>query len=200
MLKNNSTTLLLGLVIMLAVSMTGTALAARNTIGVSWSLSVPTGDTRDFVKNVSWRGINLEYKGFFREDASWGFNAGYNVFAQDQDKTFVGENFAVTGNHHTYINTVPLYLSGHRYFGNRRDGRFFVGMNAGTAWLEQRRTLGLYEVKESNWHLGLAPEVGYNFPWNSFLGFASLRFNYLLEAGDVPSQSWFELKLGFGLD
>lgn len=199
-MKTMSFTRIAVLFLLLVMTLAVPAEAARNTFGVSWSLSVPTGDTRDFVENISWRGFNLEYKSFFRDDASWGFNGGYNVFSQEQDRTFQGENFAVTGLHWTYINTVPLYLSYHKYFGNKREGNLFVGMNAGTAWLEQRRTLGLYETKESNWHLGFAPEVGYNFPWDAFLGYASLRFNYLLEAGDVPSQTWLELRLGFGLD
>jgi hypothetical protein len=175
-------------------------LAGNNTFGASWSLALPTGNTKDFTSPLSARGFNLEYQNFFRTDTAFGVNIGYNVFTEEQDQTFVGENFAVTGLRWHYINTVPIYASLHKFFGNNRDGRFFVGLNAGTAWLEQRMTLGLYEFKDSNWHLGLAPEVGYNFPWDSFLGYASLRFNHLFKAGDIENQGWFELRLGFGLD
>ena len=174
--------------------------AASRTYGIAWSLAAPTGNTKDLTKPISARGFNLEYRDFFRKDMAWGINLGYNVFVEEHDNTFYGDNFAVTGMRWSYINTVPIYLSCHKFFGNNRDGRVFVGLNMGTAWLEQRQTLGLYEVKDSNWHFGLAPEIGYNFPWDAFLGYGSIRFNYLNQAGDVPDQSWFELRLGFGLD
>lgn len=192
--------MILVLLVMSTVMTASLTQAGNNTFGVAWSLALPTGDTKDFTDSFSFRGANLQYRGFFRTDLAWGLNVSYNVFSKEYDNTYYGDNFAVTGERWTYINTVPIYLSGHKYFGNKRDGRFFLGMNGGAVWLEQRMTLGLYEQEESNWHLGLAPEIGYNFPWDSFLGFGSVRFNYLLEAGDVPSQSWFEFLLGFGLD
>jgi len=173
----------------------------NSSFGLAWSLSLPTGDMKEFTDDFSLRGFNLEYRRFQRSDLAFGLNVGYNVFNEEQDDTFIGENFAVTGKQWTYINTVPIYASVFKFSSsNKRDGRFFFGGNAGTAWLEQRRTLGLYETKEDNWHLAVAPEVGYHFPWDAFLGYASVRYNYLFEAGEVPAQGWIEIKLGFGMD
>lgn len=197
-MKNFRILLLVALFALLALP--ASAQHGNSSFGLAWSLSMPTGDMKDFCDDFSLRGFNLEYRRFQSTDLAFGINAGFNVFNEEQDDTFIGENFAVTGNRWTYINTVPIYASVFKFKGNKRDGRFFFGGNAGVAWLEQRHTLGLYETKEDNWHLAVAPEVGYNFPWNAFLGYASLRYNYLFEAGDVPSQGWIELKLGFGLD
>jgi len=197
-MKNFRILLLVALVVLAASP--ASSQPGNSTVGLAWSLTMPTGDMKEFTDDFSLRGVNLEYRRFKRSDLAFGLNVGFNVFNDDKDNTFIGENFAVTGQRWTYINTVPIYASVFKFSGNKRDGRMFFGANAGTAWLEQRNTLGLYETVESNWHLALAPEIGYNFPWDDFLGYASVRYNYLFEAGEVPAQGWFELKLGFGLD
>lgn len=173
---------------------------ASTSFGAAWSLAMPLGDTKDFTDSFSLRGFSLEYRNYYTREMAWGLNISYNVFNEEKDSTFYGDNYAVTGQRWTYINAVPMYLSWHRVPGGTRDGSLFYGLNAGAVWLEQRTTLGLYEVNESNVHLGFAPEIGYHFPWQSFLGYGAVRFNYMLEAGDVPAQSWIELRLGFGLD
>jgi hypothetical protein len=186
---------------MTAACLLPVAAQAASTFGAAWSLAAPTGDTKEFTDDFSLRGFALEYRNYYTGTTAWGVNVGYNVFVEERDRTYYGDNFAVTGEHWSYINAVPMYLSWHKVASrSRRDGSMFFGVNAGGVWLEQRVTMGLYEVKESNVHLGFAPEIGYHFPWQSFLGYGSLRFNYMLEAGDVPAQSWFELRLGFGMD
>ena len=188
------------LVLLLTGLMAGQA-AAQSSFGMSWSLTLPTGNTKDVTNNLSARGVNFEYRDIQSTTWGWGINAGYNVFAADKTDTYFEDNWAVSGLRSHYINTIPIYAAGYKYFGkSRRDGRFYVGLNAGTAWLEKRLTFGLYEIKESNWHLTVAPEIGYHLPWDSFLGHVSARYVMVNEAGTTESQSWLEFRLGFGLD
>jgi len=106
----------------------------------------------------------------------------------------------VTGLRWHYVNTVPIYASAYKYWGAKRDTRYFAGANVGTAWLERKTTLGLFEDTDKNWHFAFAPEFGVNMPWSSFIGYISVRYNVLLAAGDVESQGWFEFRIGIGLD
>jgi len=190
---------MLGLLLILLSS--GSALADNNAFGIAWGISVPTGDTHDFIPRMSFRGASAEWRNFYMRDSAYGFNVGWNVFNQSNDGTVYYENAAVTGKRWNYVNAVPVYASWFKYFNDdRRTSRLFVGMNAGGAWIERRTDVGLVSIKEDNWHFAVAPEIGWQLPWDSFLGYVSARYHYAFKAGNMEAQQWLEFKIGFGLD
>ncbi len=197
-MKNLFLVLLLLLVCSLSPSL---AVAGGNSFGISWSSTIGTGNTSDFISAFQARGINVEYRKRVNSNFLWGVNVGYNVFSETGNETVFLDHVQATGKWGKYINTVPIYLAAYYEFGPRkiRSGRFYTAMNAGTAWLEKRSTLGLYALEEDNWHMAVAPEFGYHLPWDSFVGHVSVRYNYIFEAGDTKAQSWLEFRVGFGL-
>ncbi len=175
--------------------------ADNNTFGIAWGISIPTGDTGDFISKVSFRGASVEWRNFYLRDAAYGINVGWNVFNEEDDSTIQFNNGAVTGKHWSYINAVPVYGSWFKYFSDdKRSSRFFAGINAGGAWIERRTDIGLTRFEEDNWHFALAPEAGWILPWDSFLGYVSARYHYAFKAGNMEAQQWLEIKIGFGLD
>ncbi len=188
------------LTLMLVAGFAGTAMA-ENTFGVAWNIGLPTGNTNEFTPGLSLRGVTFEGRTFVRPDVAWGGSIGWNVFNEETSGSQVFNNVTYTGKRWDYINAVPIHLAAFKYFGtNRREPRWYMGMSAGTTFIETRTEVSLYAIQEQNWHLALAPEVGVQLPWSSFIGYVSLRFHHAFEAGDVVAQDWFELKLGFGLD
>lgn len=191
---------LLSLALMI-LAVAGPATAGKNVFGGAWNISQPVGDTNDFASGLSFRGVSLEWRTFHTRDTAFGVNAGWNVFNESFNGTLSQDNFAFTGRAWRYVNALPIYGSWHRYFqGDRRGKRFFVGLNGGTAYIERRTEVGIYQITDDNWHLAVAPEVGMQMPWDSFLGWFSVRYNYAFSAGDTDAQQWFELRLGFGMD
>jgi len=187
--------------LVLVVLTAGSALAGKNTFGVSWNISLPTGDTNDFTSGVHFRGASLEWRTFTTRTTAFGLNASWDVFNDKFDGTYEHDNIAITGRNWRYVNAVPIYASWHKYTGNDRRGkRTFFGLNAGTAFIERRAEMGVYQFTEENWHLAVAPEIGMQMPWDSFLGWLSVRYNYAFSAGDVDAQQWFEFRIGFGMD
>ncbi len=193
---------ILSLLLLVACGLSASvALAGDNSFGLSWSSTIATGNSSDFVSGFHARGFNFEYRNRVNRQFSWGLNAGFNVLSETGNGTIYLDHVQATGKWGRYLNTVPIYAAAYYDFGNysRRSGWFYSALNIGTAWLEQRATLGLYAVEEDNWHLAVAPELGYHLPWDSFIGHVSIRYNYLFEAGAVDSQSWLEFRIGFGL-
>jgi len=189
---------LLCLVLMLANA--GSAVAGKNVFGVAWNVSLPVGDSSDFTSGLQFRGASLSWQSFYTRDMAYGLNASWNVFTEHNEGTFVGDDFAVTGKAWRYQNVVPLYASWHKYMGNDRRGkRTFFGINAGTVYLERRLEVGILQIDNDNWHLALAPEIGLQLPWDSFLGWVAVRYNYAFSAGDLDAQQWFEFRFGFGM-
>ena len=190
------------LLLLLASSLTtSVAVAGDNSFGVSWSSAIGTGNTSDFISAFQFRGLGIEYRKRVNSNVLWGLNTGYNVFAETGNETRYLDHAQLTGEWGKYINTIPIYLAAYYEFGpyNARSGRLYTAINAGTAYLEHRASLGLYALDEDNWHLAVAPEIGYKLPWDSFIGHLSVRYNYLFQSGAVEAQSWFEFRVGFGL-
>jgi len=188
--------------LLLAFSQPTSAFAgSNNAFGMSWSSTIGTGDTGDYISGFQARGINIEYRKRMTTNFFWGVNVGYNVLSETGSETIYLDNVQGTGQWGKYINTVPIYLAAYYEFGPMkvRSGRFYVGLNGGTAWCEQRTTMALFALEDDNWHMAVAPEIGYKLPWDSFVGHVSARYNYLFEAGDSDAQTWLEFRVGFGL-
>jgi hypothetical protein len=179
----------------------GPARADGSAFGLAWGVSLPTGDTGDYVSKVSFRGASVEYRHYYRPDATWGLNVGWNVFNERTDETLVLGDVAATGRIWRYVNAVPIYAQWATTFStDRRASRFFAGLNAGTIWIERRTDMGLWRLDDKTWHPALAPEVGVHLPYDSILGFVSLRYHYAFKAGDAEAQQWLELRIGFSMD
>ena len=184
--------------LLLLLTLAPPAGAGQREFGVSWNIAMPLGDTADFTKNLSLRGITVDYHAFRSHTTSWGLNVGWTVFTENPDDTLVGDGYAITGQRWNYINAVPIYVSGFHYWGQKRQTSYFAGANLGAVWAEYRTTVGLYNFQDQAWHFAVAPEIGMRLPMSSFLGFISLRYHLLMKSGEIDTQSWLELRIGFG--
>ncbi|HPF69945.1 MAG TPA: hypothetical protein PLQ13_04665 [Candidatus Krumholzibacteria bacterium] len=189
------------LALLLALVAAAPAAHGQNAFGVCWTPALPLGDTDSFAPGLTGRGIGFDWRAFRSREFALGASFGWSVFHETTSGTFDNGTVAVTANRWNTINAAPIYVSAFRYGqASRREPRWFAGLNAGTVWLERRTLVGLLEFKDTNWHLAVAPEVGVQLPWDAFLGYAALRWNVAFSAGDVDTQQWLELRLGFGLD
>lgn len=191
------------MLLLLALPLLAAAPAARaqSSFGVAWSLGMPLGDMDEFAPGLSARGVSLDYRRFRSRTFAVGASAGWNVFSEAFDGTYSDGTISLTAKRWDTINAVPIYVSGFHYFGeDRRSQRWYAGLNGGTVYLERTVEIGSYLFEDKTWHLAVAPEIGVQLPWDAFLGYLSLRYNVAFEGDGVPTQSWFDLRLGFGLD
>ena len=165
------------------------SLSAQSFLGVlSYSMGLGTERTGEFIDDVSFKGFQFEGRSFTNRNWTFGGTFGWNVF-DEQSYELVhledGNDAAdVQGNQIRYINSFPIMANGHYYFMKRRDPiRPFIGLNAGVYYISQRFQLGIYEVNESNWHFGLAPEIGFLIPVGDVAIMTNAKYNYAFSAG-----------------
>ncbi len=164
--------------------------------GVTYNVSVPSGNTKEFIDNTSWRGASLEARKVLGDNASWGLLFGWYVFDQIQVDSLSRPGIDITGKPFKYVNAFPVQLTGHYYLGERRGTRFFLGGGAGLVFYQERVDVGLFRIEQNKTLFGIAPEIGVAIPLNwSLRGVLNVRYNYTTSSGDVPSQSWW----GFGV-
>lgn len=163
----------------------------------SYSVSVPTAATSDFVPDASWRGLALEGRYRVAPRVTAGFSMAWNAFDTRTRGLFSLENLEVFGTQFRYVNTFPVFVNGHYYLGSYGNPRLFVGGNVGAVYGERRLDVGVYSITRNQWHFGVAPEVGVVVPLDYRLfGVLAARWTYAFEASDEPELAWWSFNFG----
>jgi hypothetical protein len=130
----------------------------------TWQVSIPDGDTKEFVDEVSYRGFGLEFRKALNPAMTFGILGGWHVFHERTNETIEVENVAIGGSQDRYINSFPIMLGVHRYFGAEEGTRPYIGLNAGGFVFIQTIRVGVVELEEDTWEWGLTPEAGVVVP------------------------------------
>ncbi len=194
------------LLMLLAAGLIGLAAAdarAQEWYGAAtWQISIPTGDTKDFVDATSFRGFGLDFRKVVAPSTTAGFMAGWNVLYERRQGTYTYGDATVTGTQDRTINSFPIMVNVHRYFGQKRGTRPYIGVNAGAMVVIQSFELGVYGVEEDNWDWGVAPEVGIVIPTQSGAGIViNARYNWSFTfqdlQGDDKDLAYWGINIGF---
>lgn len=177
------------------------------TYQMSASSSLPTNSDSDvnFIEDYSFRGFGIDARYVASRDAKYsiGFNVGWNVLNEKNDfgserNTISLGNADVTGTQLRYLNSVPLMANASYYFGSRGGIRPYVGLNAGTYYIERRVDIGVVGIVADNWHFGWAPEVGLVVPLGrpEVALLTTIRYNWAFSAGGTGDQKYWGFNIG----
>jgi hypothetical protein len=147
-------------------SLVAGSLGAQDTFTsiASYSISIPAGDTRRFVNNPSWFGLNWEGAWTLTGSTSAGVAFGVQDF---RDMSFGTTNFpsgAATGDQVRDLLIVTFMGTGRWFPFGVRLHRPYLGLGAGLAYGNETFELGLANTSRSALHLAIAPEGGWQFP------------------------------------
>jgi hypothetical protein len=168
---------------------------------LTYSVSIPSGDTKTFVDEISWRGVGLDYRYLIDRQYSVGLFFGWNVFYQRTNKTTEIENGAVTGTSDRYLNFFPIMANIHYYFGERKSVRPYVGLNAGGYYVNQRFAIGVFLWEDDSWQWAIAPEAGVAIPVERDFGILlNGKYNYAFTGQSVfgtdVNNSFWQVNVG----
>ena len=167
---------------------------------LGYNMMLPQSGTSmgDYIDEPSFKGISFTSRRFHTKNTSWGFELAWHVFDKMEKGTFVKDNITATGTQIRYINSTPILVTFDRYFGKRRGTRFYIGMGAGTYYVQQRTDLGLKSYTFDEWHFGLAPEAGMLMPFSRNNGLnISAKYNYAFAVGESDGYQYWSLNIGF---
>lgn len=186
-----------------ALLLVAQASAAQDWYGVAtWNISFPVEDTKTFVDETSFRGFNLEFRKAFNGATTVGIMTGWDVFHQRTDELIEFEGGAVSGSQDRYINSFPIMLGAHRYFGERGSTRPYVGLNAGGWVVIRTLRIGISEFEEDSWDWGVIPEVGVVVPMSygsSFIVNGRYQWSFTTQdlRGNDEDLTYWSLHVGF---
>jgi opacity protein-like surface antigen len=167
--------------------------------GVSYGMSSPLSDTKEFTEGTSWRNMGIDLLAVVREDVTVGVSFGWNVFNEVTATVSSIEGLDIAGTQFRYINSLPILVDGRYYFGSRGGARPFIGVGVGPHLVKERVDVGLWTISDDVWHFGVAPEVGVVVPLGPVVkGYINAKYHYAAAAGDAGrTHSYFGLNIGF---
>jgi outer membrane protein W len=186
------------LTLFLVVLATTTTNAQVSTFGLNYNISIPTGNSGDFIGEASFRGASFEYT--YVPDDHFGvhFEGGWNNFYEKIDKaTYERGTLAITGTQYRYTESVPLFV-GLNYFA-LPDAviKPYAALGLGMIYTEQRNDVGLYSLVSNGWQFGLKPELGaaVALSENTFLKL-SAKYYYGFRTDNLDAQSYIAFNMG----
>ena len=167
---------------------------------LSYAISIPTGETGDYLSKPSFRGATFDGRGFITDNISLGGMVNWTVFYEHLPSASVTEGSrTATGTNYRYINAYPILFNAHYYWKlGEKNLRIYGGTGIGAYSINKRTEAGTWYWEEKNWHFGFAPEAGILIPvgFSSFIN-VSLKWNYALKTNDTANHSWFGLNIGY---
>jgi len=135
------------LILLVAVNAFGQKITA-----IHYNISLPDQDMSNFIDETSWRGIGFDGRWFVNPDlpVTLGISLGWQVFDMEQSGTIVFESGALTGNQNRYVNSFPMMVTGHYYFGDKDRLWAFAGLGVGTYYIMQRFEVGVFAFEATN--------------------------------------------------
>jgi len=168
---------------------------------INYMPSLSLGETADFTKNFSPRGVELELDRFIADDLSLGLSVGWNVFREKVvGESFEYNNYLVTGTQFRYSNIVPLNVKTKKYFsmGNQTP---FIGFGLGTSYTRRTNDVGIFSIIDNQWQFHIAPEAGIQARIGTeMLASLKIKYSYSLKAGNFPAMSYLGFGIGIGIN
>ncbi len=165
---------------------------------LGYDITIPMGNTRDFISNTSFRGFTMSFGDFVTDNIAVEFRWSWHVFYQEMpyDEYSDGTR-TVSGKQYRYINSFPLAVGG-KYFFTGSGVRPYIGFGLGAYKLRKRTDMGIFYSETRQWQFGLTPEAGILYTFDNGVGImANARYDVMFKAGDIDNQSNLAFSLGF---
>jgi hypothetical protein len=163
---------------------------------ISYTISQPTSDFGDWIGETSYYGFEIGSRSFANNNFSWGFATGWTSFSEKLSGTTQLDSGAITGTSIRSMQTFPLLLSAHYYFGRRTGARPYVGLNTGVYFISYTNSLGVIISGDTNAHFGITPELGIIVPVGDYGLMLNAKYVYALEGGGPMDFTWVALNIG----
>jgi hypothetical protein len=173
-------------------------LASQSIMRLTYSTAAPVGPTQDYISEFSWLGIMFEPGKFVRDNLSASLSFGWTVLdEQTDDPVQIGDAAGAQGTQFRYLNVFPVMAGLQLHRQNPRGGSVYLGLNAGTYFIERRTDFSVVSAIDDNWHFGLAPQLGVIFPLGYGRGHGNIdvRYHHAFEAGG-HEYDWVSFSIG----
>ncbi|UZD22998.1 porin family protein [Algoriphagus halophytocola] len=173
------------LIALLAMIFAGTAQAQNSLFSINYAVSIPTGNTSDYIDQASGRGIKLEYQRFLNRNFAIGGELGhYTLYKKETGKVYTEGSASLSGNQYRYQYSYPILVSGAYFPTTEGILKPYAGLGIGTIAHDRRIDMGIFSSEETHWQFALRPELGLLVRPAQYIGFKVGAKYYQSFSGD----------------
>lgn len=186
------------LILLMIVASTEAVMSQGNFV-ITYPISFPFGDLKEYIGATSFRGISLEFNKRQKPNLDIGFEASWNVFYERvAEKPYTFETATITGTQYRYVNAIPL-IAGVKYFKTTSGKAHpYVGAGLGTTYVERATDFGLYRLTNDAWQFCIRPELGVQFGVGYGASFVlGVKYYANFATQDLDGQSYLSINIGF---
>ncbi len=194
-------------VVMLLTLLVGlSSVQAQGSYGIlNYGISFPTGNTKDYISNTSFRGFGFEFGKYVSSSLAVGVSVNWHIFYERTSERIHLDYADISGVQDRYINNFPLMLSARYVFLHNAAIHPFIGLNVGVYRFLQRMDIGIYSFESRTWQFGLAPKIGFFFPIRPDVMFmVSGTYQWVNGVKTISEQTddfpYLTLKIGFAYE
>lgn len=186
------------LLAILVLVFAGAAQAQTSFFSINYSVSIPTGNSADYIDQVSGRGLKLEYQRFLNSNFALGGEIGsYTLYKKESNKVYTEGSASLSGVQYRYQNNYPILFTGTYYANKTGELRPFAGLGIGTIAHDKRIDMGIFTSEETHWQFALRPEVGLLYRPAQYVGFKlGAKYYQSINSSKLDGQSTIGLDFG----
>ena len=186
------------LIALLVMVFAGVAQAQTSLFSINYSISIPTGNTAEYIDQVSGRGLKLEYQRFLIKNIALGGEVGiYTLYKKELNKVYTEGSASLSGVQYRYQNNYPILLTGTYYANETGTVRPYAGLGVGTIAHDRRIDMGIFTSEETHWQFALRPELGVMIRPAQYVGFkVGAKYYQSFSSSSLAGQSTIGIDFG----
>ncbi|PZX51931.1 outer membrane beta-barrel protein [Algoriphagus chordae] len=186
------------LVALLVMFFAGATQAQTSIFSINYSVSIPTGNTADYIDQVSGRGIKLEYQRFITRSFAVGGEIGNTtLYKRELDKVYTEGSASLSGVQYRYQNSYPILVTGTYYANQTGEFKPYASLGVGTIAHDRRIEMGIFSSEDTHWQFALRPELGLMYRPALNVGFKlGAKYYQSFSSSNLDGQSTIGLDFG----
>lgn len=175
------------------------AQAQNSLFSFNYAVTIPIGNTSDFIDQISGRGFVFEYQKFINNHVAVGIEAGHTtLYKREENKVYTEGTASLSGIQYRYQYSYPILLTANYYALRTGLFRPYAGLGLGTMASQRKIDMGIFTSDKTHWQFAVKPEIGTLIQPNPNMAFrVGAKYLQGFESKNLSGQS--NLNFSFGI-
>lgn len=184
---------------LLVMLLAGKAAAQNTLFSFNYAVSLPTGNTADFINQASGRGFVAEYHKFINRNIALGGEIGhFTLYKQEMEKVYTEGTASLSGIQYRYQQSYPIMVSGTYFAFTEGMVKPYGSLGVGTVAHNREIDMGIFVSEDTYWQFALRPELGVLIAPSEYVAFKiGAKYYQSFSGGGLNGQS--NMGFNFGL-
>lgn len=163
-----------------------------------YQIGIPTSDTKGYIDQTSWAGLNLGYRWLPNRNITIGGDLGWQTFNKKDDfNTYTQGTSSISGVQYRYQNMFEFSAQSEVVLNDGGDFRPYIGLGVGGLYVRRVTSFGLYEVDQNPCQFMLKPGLGFTYYMNQGTALiVGTEFVAGFKDKDITGQSFMAINIG----